>query len=211
MRTHLTAPVNSLMFLLLWCALWMPSCNAAGGTVPQSVPGKNPAPTRDFGRLLGRGAEGREGGSALADARADALRKAKKILDEYFQELDPQLEWRPSFGDIKKLLFKGEPKEESDKTEMVDGKVVRCWSWTLAIEPQDWHYFLYQDRLVRAGGRMLLLARFLAGLVALFAVIAGYIRADDWTKGYYTGWLRAAAGAALALVATVLWWIPYSK
>jgi hypothetical protein len=53
-----------------------------------------------------------------------------------------------------------------------------------------------------------LLGKILVGLVALLAVVTGYIRLDDWTKGYYTGWLRLAAWGILAVVGTGLFWLP---
>ena len=56
--------------------------------------------------------------------------------------------------------------------------------------------------------RMLFLAKILAGLVSLLAATAGYLRLDELTKGYYTGWLRLAAaglvgvaGLAIAMLA----------
>jgi len=41
--------------------------------------------------------------------------------------------------------------------------------------------------------RMQVLARFVGVLIVLFGCVAGYIRIDEYTKGYYTGRLRALA------------------
>jgi len=53
----------------------------------------------------------------------------------------------------------------------------------------------------RATHRQKILACVVAGLVALLLAVAGYLRLEDATKGYYTRLLRAAAVAFVALVA----------
>ena len=52
---------------------------------------------------------------------------------------------------------------------------------------------------------MWLLGKIMAGLVLLLATISTYVRLDDYSKGYYSGWLRfasivAAAGVGLLLL-----------
>jgi hypothetical protein len=63
------------------------------------------------------------------------------------------------------------------------------------------------DRQVRSKERMSLLVRVLIGLVAALAALAGYMRLDEATKGYYTRWLRLAALGFVAVVGTGLWWL----
>jgi len=53
---------------------------------------------------------------------------------------------------------------------------------------------------------MLLLGKILASLLVLLSAVVGYVRLDEWTKGFYTGWLRLAAGV-FAVVAAGLWWL----
>jgi hypothetical protein len=60
-------------------------------------------------------------------------------------------------------------------------------------------------RIYNAEERMELAARILGCLVALLAVVAGYIRLDEITKGFYSGWLRLAAAGVLAVVGSGLW------
>jgi hypothetical protein len=45
----------------------------------------------------------------------------------------------------------------------------------------------------------------LAFILACLAAVAGYIRADEATKGYYTNWLRAAATAGVGASAVLLY------
>jgi hypothetical protein len=47
----------------------------------------------------------------------------------------------------------------------------------------------------------------LAVLVLILAAVAGYIRADEWTRGYYTGRLRVLAVGAVAAGAAAVWWL----
>jgi hypothetical protein len=61
---------------------------------------------------------------------------------------------------------------------------------------------LRQDR---AAARQGVLVRVLAGLVALLAVIAAYLRLEDATKGYYTTLLRLAAVTFVVLVGAGIW------
>lgn len=63
----------------------------------------------------------------------------------------------------------------------------------------------YHRDLVRR--RMLTLGGGLGFVLACLAALAGYIRADEATKGYYTPWLRAAAtaGVGAAGVLTYQW------
>jgi hypothetical protein len=57
-----------------------------------------------------------------------------------------------------------------------------------------------KERQERATARQGVMVRVLAGLVALLAVIACYLRLEDATKGYYTMLLRLVAVAVVTLV-----------
>src|SRR5579859_4500668 len=102
MRSALTAPVSLLLFLVVWCGLWLPACIAAGRSAPVSTGEQAETPGRDLGPILGWGVN-RE------DAQKEALKKAKVLLEQYLQEVDPPVTWRPSGTFIQQHLFKGEP------------------------------------------------------------------------------------------------------
>jgi|GEM_PF-6697610 len=53
--------------------------------------------------------------------------------------------------------------------------------------------------------RMVLLGGLLGAVLACLAAIAGYIRADEATKGYYTNWLRLAAAAGVGASGVVIY------
>ena len=77
----------------------------------------------------------------------------------------------------------------------------------MAITQDDYRDILQRDSQYRMDQRLLWAGAGLAGLVVLFGAIAGYIRLDEWSKGYYTWWLRlgalgflGVAGAGLMLI-----------
>jgi hypothetical protein len=48
----------------------------------------------------------------------------------------------------------------------------------------------------------------LAGILVALLVYCGYLRLEDWTRGYATRWLQAASAALLALAGLALWLLP---
>src|SRR5262249_56683635 len=49
------------------------------------------------------------------------------------------------------------------------------------------------------------LAKILLGVVVFLGALSGYIRLEDATKGYYTGWLRLGLVGVLCAVGAGLW------
>jgi hypothetical protein len=62
-----------------------------------------------------------------------------------------------------------------------------------------------QARGERKYGRQMVLARVLIGAVVLLLTIAGYLRVEEATKGYYTWMLRAAVVGVLVATGAALW------
>jgi hypothetical protein len=108
--------------------------------------------------------------------------------------------------------------EETRKLEQaraVQGEDVRetkrVWL-RVVINPETWKQIQKesrqaedQRRLKVTEKRMVFLVKFLVGIVALLLTICGYIRLDEWSKGYYTQWLRLGAIACFAAVTVLLW------
>ena len=68
-----------------------------------------------------------------------------------------------------------------------------------------------EDRKFRQKERLFILAKLLAAVVAVLAALAGYLRLDEATKGYYTTWLRLAAVGLAMAVAAGAWLLPFFK
>jgi hypothetical protein len=153
-------------------------------------------------------------GRTRADAEEYALIRAQGKVGEFLREKQPGFTWVPPTDFIKKNLVKGESQrlKEFDK-ELGPGPEghAECWALTIAItretyrtmlrmEHEDHLRLLRAEREVRMGERMGILGKLLMAVVALLAAVAGYLRLEDWTKGYYTWWLRAAVIGFLSFV-----------
>lgn len=148
-----------------------------------------------------RESENRAFEEAVADARLDLI--------DYLRTQDPPIEWTPSEAYVRGLLRKGtkvEPKNftSEDGEKRTKYRCVGTFEMTPAIRADLVHH----DRDFRAEDRMGYAGRALAIAVALLLAVTGYLRMDEATKGYYTGWLRLAAfgfigGAVLILFLTV--------
>ena len=77
----------------------------------------------------------------------------------------------------------------------------------IGITARDWQLMFQEDRQMRSESRMLVLAKMLAGFVAFLGAVAGYLRLEEMTKGYYTAWLRLAAIGFVTAVGVGIWWI----
>jgi hypothetical protein len=118
-------------------------------------------------------------------------------------------------GDLKEFLI-GDRYRAVEETRTVndDGKESenrRIWI-KVAINAENWKQIQKENRLAEdqdrvqvMRSRMVFLVKFLAGLVALFGTICGYLRLDEWSKGYYTKWLRLAAVGCVGAVTVFLW------
>jgi hypothetical protein len=75
-------------------------------------------------------------------------------------------------------------------------------SWGKILEEQQNQLVHFRNSVMK--DRMLFLLKIMIGMVALLATVAGYIRLDEWSKGYYTNWLRLAA---MSCIAAAGWWL----
>ncbi|HEV2947124.1 MAG TPA: hypothetical protein VGX70_07095 [Gemmataceae bacterium] len=117
-------------------------------------------------------------------------------------------------GDLKEFLIRDHRMVEETRTVGEDGHETenrRVWV-KVALNGDNWRQIQKEIRQVEDQGRlqvmrsrMVFLVKFLAGLVALFGTICGYLRLDEWSKGYYTKWLRLAAVGCVGAVTVFLW------
>ncbi len=83
-----------------------------------------------------------------------------------------------------------------------DTKVVRVQLEVTREQAEDLDKVAREERMEP---RHLLLARILAGMVAMILVLGGYLRLEEATRGYYTLLLRAAAVLVLVAVGAGLY------
>lgn len=145
--------------------------------------------------------------SNKADAVEDALVQAQLKVAGYLRAQNPPVEWTPSLSYIQTHLVKTQPWKEETKDFDQIGRMYRVQLEVEVTQP-ELTKMVQLGREFRIQQRMFLLAKVLVGLVVLLTAVSGYLRLDEYTKGYYTGWLRlaalgfvAAAGAGLVLIA----------
>jgi hypothetical protein len=150
-------------------------------------------------------------GEGVNDARQDALDKACTELTVYLRSQNPPVDWTPSPEYVRQHLVKEKDwRKEADleKDDPVVGRLtISKVSLNLEVGAKERDEILKLDQHYRTEQRMLWLGRVLAGLVALLAAVAGYVRLDEWSKGYYTGWLRLAAAGLIGAVVAGVWWL----
>lgn len=129
------------------------------------------------------------------DARNDVLDQAVTWATHELNlghAADRELFARP---DIAELQF--------SKGESVDGIDTHVATLRVSLTRAAERELHDLDRRVVAADRMDTAGRGVAWLTVLFGAVAGFVRLDEWTKGYYTKRLGALMGAAV-LAATAL-------
>lgn len=76
--------------------------------------------------------------------------------------------------------------------------------YDLKLTPDTWQLIAEDERSTRIRNRMGALGAFIAVVTVLLGCVAGYIRIDDATKGYYSGRLKIAMIVVLAVAAVGL-------
>lgn len=143
--------------------------------------------------------------STRADALQDALREAQAEIVAYLRNQQPPVDWTPPVDYIQLRLVK-QPWQEEPKEFDGLGTMYRV-RLRAEIGPVERSEMLERGRATRSEQRMLLLGKMLLGLVAVLGAVAGFLRLDERTKGFYTGWLKlAAVGFAGAVVVGLLLW-----
>lgn len=136
------------------------------------------------------------------DPRPDIAPEIQRELEKRLRERIPDLLWSPS----EKFVIDHTSVEwdTSADSVIVDGKELQSVSLGLQISNGDYRQILEEDQHLRRDFRQGFLFRIVAGITALFAAIAGYVRLDEATKGYYTVWLRLASLAFVGVISTGL-------
>jgi len=151
-----------------------------------------------------------------AAARQVALRRAQEQIALILQEKFPGTQYLPTLDYINHNLVRSS--REEVVADLVGNGQARpveppdvtddMRRWILEVEVTN--DLLAQaekfEREQQVGDRMAFLGRLVAVLVLLLGAVAAYIRAVEWTRGYYTGRLRVlAVGAVAAGTAAVIW------
>ena len=190
-----------LLALALFAGSFLGSLCAAG-------PRQKPAPARPAPRpadedervVIGYGRTDRA-------AREVALVKAQARVEEDLRQLYARTGWRPVAAQLEPehLTRLGVVREVGTSVDRnQEGQRIKV-SLRVELTPQYLHEVRQAARQEVVLVRLLLLARVLGGLVILLVVMAGYLRLEEATRGYYTGLLRGAAVVVVLLAGVALW------
>lgn len=143
-------------------------------------------------------------GESAKDAEQEALEKAQAEVIALLRQQSPPIEWVPPIDYVKKKLVRGITNEGTKDLPPPVGRVYQV-SVRVGLDSETRSEILKLDRHARTSQRMLFLVEILGGIVVVCTAIAGYIRLDELSKGYYTGLLRLAAVGLVAVVVAGLW------
>lgn len=144
-----------------------------------------------------------EFGLSAEDAEQVARKTARTEVKEFLRHQDPPLVWRRPTDELDKFVVKDSVQtEEITEQEQKLRELGFRYRTTLKVEvkPRDYREILEADYQHELEQRHWLVGKALAGLVVLLGTVAVYFRLDEWTKGYYTTWLRLGAATLLASV-----------
>lgn len=143
------------------------------------------------------------------EARRDALERAGDVAREFAAQVDSRLgaSWQVPLWLVQDRLIREEFTEEVDWSY---SSLAPMYQSHLLVELSpakrelmldQWQHSVTQARVRQLG------AGFGFVLVCLMTLL-GYLRLDDATRGYYTGWLRTAAFGVVAATAAALYtWV----
>jgi hypothetical protein len=124
------------------------------------------------------------------DAWMSAQTQAQLALVDHYRQQGLMLARAPSVPELRQFLanywqYQTETKDFPDGVGRMHRVVLE-----IPLNTKVRSYFVDQDRQQRTQERMMGLGKILAGVVVLLVAASGYFRLDEWTKGYYTTWLR---------------------
>lgn len=137
-------------------------------------------------------------GTTAQEAEQNALEQAREWLET---NANPGWVPPPDYLRQKSMVQFGEARTE-DLPRSGRVQTVQMRLEVTASQVAEMRQLAREERMT---GRHWLLARLLAGALAVVLVCGGYLRLEEATRGYYTVLLRAVAAVLLALVGAGLW------
>ncbi len=128
---------------------------------------------------------------------------AREELATILLQLYPDLNWVPENNDLEKARIVQTVSTKEGESENF-GKYFEVYV-RLALNDETMQEIRTLARAKAVEQRQHLGLIGLMAAMAVVAVIGGYLRLEEMTRGFYTGLLRIVAVAVLALAATGLW------
>ena len=144
-------------------------------------------------------------GATPEDAHQKALSKAQNEFLAYLHAQSPPVDWTPPAEFLRTHLKIHWGPETAEWNEEF-GRDIYQVTLNVEVTPENREEILQQAHHYRVEQRQLWLAKVFAVVVVLLVGVAGYIRLDEWSKGYYTGLLRLGLLALIAAAGAGVWW-----
>jgi hypothetical protein len=135
-------------------------------------------------------------------ARQLALEAAQRELTGQLAKKIPSLRWTPSIDYIDERVKEVLPTEDPPE---VAGLQMHGVSLLVELSGDDYREIEHLDQHMRRDQRQVFLGRIVATIVTICAAVAGYLRLDEATKGYYTNLLRLGSLAVIGTVGAGVW------
>lgn len=198
--------INLALFILFLC-LAARTLHGRPPAPPPSPPPSAPAPPNVQQQVPDLESAWRVEGtwqSTSEEAWQAVLSQAQAEIMQRLRQQGLAMNWKPSRDYIRARMVSNWHEETRDFNE-ADVRLMHRIILDVQVSPSVQAEIKQHDRQELGQERMAWLAKLLVGVVVLLAGVAGYFFLDDWTKGYYTTWLRLGAGAiGVAAVAVML-------
>jgi hypothetical protein len=194
--------VGLLAFALL--IIGVRSTSEARVRAPAAAPQGGAAAEQKEGSVQIVDGYGRDADAARERAFENARDKVRKLLTKRFGAAG----WKPSDAQVsQEMLLRHQVVRLLGQPEVEVGGGERPVKARVEVQLTGSYLqeILRQVREFRVHERHVLFAHILAGLVVLLAVVGGYLRLEEATRGYYTQLLRATALLLIAATALGLW------
>jgi hypothetical protein len=169
----------------------------------------NNAPSPEAGSRRHWDSEVKGYGLTVDDAKKEALKHLVEEMTAFLSNQDPPLvAWRPSIDYVKRnVIMDGGTPGPDVPIENIGAS--KCWIYSVRTLDLAALRALDQEaqRAERRQERVILASQFFGGFALILAVLTGYLRVDEWTRGRYRRWLQMASVAILVLVGAGWGWL----
>lgn len=139
------------------------------------------------------------------DARQNALEAAALALGDFLKERYPVFEWSPTPEFIvDQQIIVNETQEEQQLTDK-EAPIMFTQTLSLELRESQLRAAFQENNKERVQARLWQAGRGLGGLLIILLAVIGYVRLDDWTKGYISLPLKLTAAAVAIAGPAALW------
>src|ERR1700722_5791246 len=151
-------------------------------------------------------------GLTKREAVDKAMQNAREEVIDFLAQKHPDIDWQPNAHYLEKtamVTLKGEPTKALARVKKEDGTISEYEyykaSVNVVVTDQNVAEMREYSRQERVRKRHYLAALALVGVMIVLVVLAGYLRLEEMTRGFYTGLLRFSAVTLLVLTGAGLW------